>query len=331
MKQLILIFSLSIYFIFPSLAQETPIKLVKRASDLTKDSLDLVQNKKELIKETQALIKDIQGLSKDKKKLRLSNQNSKFQIGLTYQVFTFSNYKSVEGEGTTKLVEPDNFNGFALGFTFRKHLNEHLSLKSELIYAKQDEKFIYSTFSFQDFDRNRYYLYNAKINIEYGQVKLPILADYKLKFGTKSTWALHSYLGGQITFLANYKITDRVFQVYSTGGESEIIEENIESEWIITSGYGRGTDWDYSTGQAVVESVYNPSDKIKPFRRFLFGMVGGLEIEKMLSPSLALGFGFRYDYNLSITENKDYGTQVSGDYSHQKRIGMTLSLLKTIH
>jgi hypothetical protein len=335
MKKIILIFSLFTCFSFHALAQETPIDLVKKTNSLVKDP-DLVGDKKELIKETQALIKDVQGLTKLKKGLRFSKQQPKFQIGLTFHSFNFYNYKSFESEESPDFITPQNFNNFAVGLSFRKKLTKGFSLKSELTYASQNEGFTISRRRATDAQGIHHFIYDSTIKIKYGQVKLPLLIEYELKLGTKSTWSLRPYLGTQIAFLTRFKVVSKTYYYPHSGNfnpDFDINNAELERLTINDSGVRYYTNWNHGRVSifAPEGTFYYPGGKYQPFRRLLFGVVGGMDIEKMLSPSLALGLGFRYDYNLSKTEKEGYEPRIGKSYSHQKRIGMNISLLKTIH
>jgi hypothetical protein len=334
MKKLILIFGLLTCLTFSSVAQETPIELIQEARVLVKDSAETVENPKALVKEAEALLKNLKALDKQDKQNKKSTKEAKpyrFQVGLTYQPFAFKNYEDENEAGGDKTLTASGFNGFALGLAFRKPLTKRFSLKSELTYSQQNEKYEFSTISFGFLDEDQTYIYDGKVEIEYNLFKMPVLADYSFAFGADKTWFLHAYTGLQFSYLTSYTASRRTYEATRTDGVYQINQGRVTDEFIDKSGQMQRKSWEYVDNEAVLIQDLNSTEKHPFFRDFSLGIVAGFEVERLLNDKFVIGLGTRYEYNLSQSEENDFGIFGRSDTSTQRRLALTVSVSRLIH
>jgi len=272
--------------------------------------------------------------------MSLSNaigQDHNYAIGLTFQPSYYENYnKSYWNNKPFSYPDnPSSFNGVAIGLILTKYIANKVLLRTELAYSFQCQEYIGSHYYVEDIEGNLSYIYNKILRTEYDLVKLPVLTKLNFQLGYDSKYYINIVLGPQISFLANYKVVEDIFEV---GFTNEINFNKKTFHNVDTPKNLFQKIWDGS----IDPPSYRHRNVSRPYlyNRWLLGIVGEINFSKHVFSSYIISLGARYEYDFTSSEKylkktllfnfSSTDASVNRNKSHNIRMGLDISIMYII-
>lgn len=256
------------------------------------------------------------------------SQSYNFSAGLTYQPCFYKNYNKNDWNNTPKSYpdNPSEFNGYAIGITLDKPLNKYWSIGVDLLYSDQTQYYKASTNSLSDGMGNTLeYYYNNDLSRSFKMIKLPIYVKYSLEFGYDSELYLSGYIGGQLSFLVDYKDENYQHQVVN----GVVLSDSITFTTIRTPNNLYQKIWDNTLsppGYRIVDKDYEYI-----YNRWLLGAISGIELSKIINESYKVSIGGRFEYDFTDSEKlKEYVPVLLGYLDRPKTHNIRMALTFTV-
>lgn len=258
-------------------------------------------------------------------------QESTFSLGLTYQPFFYKNYNKADWNNMPSSFpdNPSRFNGYAVGLTSGRLLSENLELAAEVLFSDQTQHHTLIAEIHQDNDGDIIeYIYGNTITINFDQIRLPLLLKYTKEIGYNSKLFISTYGGIQLSYLMDYR-SKHIKYGRIIDGMGEVDLDSIRAITIQSPGKVYQRIWDYYPEPGHWREMTIDQEDV--YTKFLYGVVGGIEITKRINDIVEVSLGGRYDYDLTNSEKHQELIlpplqRNRRPKSHHTRIGLTLSV-----
>jgi hypothetical protein len=234
----------------------------------------------------------------------------KWEIGLKCQPFLYWKYNKADWNYTDDAYPKklDKFNGWALGLSFERLLNDRLGLSTELTYSKQRQDFMTSSLN-KIFDAEKpptyYYIKGGTTTLNY--LKIPIYATFLSEIGYESGLFLKLMGGVQVTYNTNYKSQYLQFAIDPI--KNVYLQDSVINTIIITphsfSQEYKFSETDFGKSQIETEYLY---------KRLELGILAGVSFMKKINDVLNISIGVRYEFGLTNIENVKNKTNITYIY-----------------
>ena len=225
-------------------------------------------------------------------------------IGLTYQPFIYWGFN--KGESSTqkqKVIKPRGFNGVSFGIFGKYQILENVSLRAEISYTNQNQKYKFSSYSGTNGDNVTIYAYEDDRINSFEIIKIPLFFEFNQEIIYDTGFKISGFIGPQLSYLNAHKI--ELFQhpditVFNEEGAPIGVKflEDSTFNYIRYSKKFKYQEEYYSTGSLVQKEEVKP----KAFHDFTIGAVGGIELSKSLFDFLFISIGGRFEYDFTNME-----------------------------
>lgn len=255
-------------------------------------------------------------------------QDYNFSAGLTYQPCFYKNYNKNDWNNMPQSYpdNPSNFNGFAIGLTFSRPLNEFWELGGDVLYSDQTQYYKASTSSLSDGMGNTLkYFYNNDLSRNFKMIRFPVYIKYSFELGYDSDLYLSSYIGGQLSLLIDYKDEDYQHNVVN----GTILADSLTITTVRTPNHLYQKIWDNTLSPRRYRIVDKDYEYI--YNQWLIGVIGGVELSKTVLHNYKFSIGARFGYDFNDSEKlKNYVPLLLGKLNrpktHNIRTALTFSV-----
>ncbi len=226
-------------------------------------------------------------------------QDYSFSVGLTYQPFIYNNYNHSDWNNRPQSypINQGKFNGKAFGITFSKSVSDHISINADLLYSSQNQMHAIRNSTYTDpIDQSVYTFYGRSVSTNFDIYRMPVQISFSNEIGYGSGIYVKGSIGPRISYLGSFSSEYLEYDIDITNKKinydlliNRVLYTNNNFDQTIL----RGSPPMYQSTHHTVEYMYN---------RFLFGMGGGIEFQKVISGKIIVALGGRIGYDLTNSE-----------------------------
>lgn len=221
-----------------------------------------------------------------------------WSAGAVFQPFMYWKYNKSDWNNRPLSYpeSPDNFNGFAAGLSAAYSISDLWGVGAELTYSTQKQEYNIAGSSIANPDGSDTYHYYPGSYTQLGYLKIPVFAAFNLEIGHESGLFFKFMGGPQLSINVDYHAE---FTRYQWDIQANMPSYDLVKHKTINTPFHLHHEFMESDGSYTITDI----DTEYLYRRFEFGVIGGVALQKKIFQFYTISLGARYELGLTDIEN----------------------------